>query len=382
MRFLLETKVVQFDNYYKQLSEVSDLLDPLNIRILGCMSNVGPRNLLEVSRRTRIPFSTVYHRVARFEKRIGRVAHLVPRFSKLGLACLVVIGKAKPGREEQLTAAFKLPNYWRSVTRCEGGFTNYSVHCVPVQHLRRFHRYVKQISLSGLADRIETTPVGDYVPFSLNFKHYDTAERTWRFTWDKWFEGLMRQKVIKSARDPTEYAKVVSKQDLIIVRELQKNGRTTLAELAPLLNMTLPGVKYHFDKLLATGVCDDFWVNLFPYPVEISAVYDIMVDFHTADRMNKFYSFIPNLFFIIDVTKVLGRNSLLLRAYIPETQVSGMFDFLSELTKKKAFASYSALRLRFETRKSQTISDELFDDRSKSWTFDLAHCVTTLRMIS
>jgi DNA-binding Lrp family transcriptional regulator len=379
---LLATEVVQFDSYYKRWSEVSDLLDPLNVRILGCISQVGPRNLLEVSRRTRIPFSTVYHRVARFEKRIGRIGYLVPRFSKLGLTCLVVLGRAKPGREEQLSAALKLPNYWWSVTRCEGGFTNHSAHCVPVQHVKTFYRYIRRVSLSGLADRIQTVRVGDYAPFSLNFKHYNAAERTWEFTWDKWFEGLMHQKVVERARDPANYVEVTSKHDLLIVKELQKNGRTTLAELASLLNMTLPGAKYHYDKLLARGVCDNFWVNIFPYPIEISAVYDIMIDFSTPEKMNKFYSFIPKLSFIIDITKVLARNSLLARAYIPEMQVSNMFDFLSQATRKKAWASYSALRLRFETRKSQTISYELFDDRKKTWRFDLGECVTALRKIS
>jgi DNA-binding Lrp family transcriptional regulator len=224
--------------------------------------------------------------------------------------------------------------------------------------------------------------VGDYAPFSLNFKHYNAAERTWEFTWDKWFEGLMHQKVVERARDPANYVEVTSKHDLLIVKELQKNGRTTLAELASLLNMTLPGAKYHYDKLLARGVCDNFWVNIFPYPIEISAVYDIMIDFSTPEKMNKFYSFIPKLSFIIDITKVLARNSLLARAYIPEMQVSNMFDFLSQATRKKAWASYSALRLRFETRKSQTISYELFDDRKKTWRFDLGECVTALRKIS
>lgn len=382
MMALLETQVVRFDNYLKRLSEVSDLLDSLNVRILSCVSEVGPRNLLEVSRRTRIPFSTVYHRMARFEKRVGRMAYLLPRFSKLGLTCVVVIGRAKPGREEQLTAAFKLPNYWWSVNRCEGGFSNYSVHCVPVEHLKAFYRYIKQISVNGLADRIETIRVGDYIPFNLDFSNYNVEEGTWKFTWDKWFEAIQRQKVTERARDPTDYHKVASKTDLIIVKELQKNGGTTLAELAPLVHMTLPGVKYHYDRLVAMGVCDNFWVNLFPYPVEISAVYDIMVDFNTTERMNRFYSFIPNLFFIIDATKVQEKSSLLMRAYIPDTQVSNLFSFLSELTKKKVFASYSALRLRFETRNSQTISYELFDDKKKSWAFDLAQCVTTLRKIS
>jgi DNA-binding Lrp family transcriptional regulator len=378
---MLETELLRFENYYSRLFEAFSLLDSLNTRIVGCMADIGPRNLLEVSRRTRIPFTTVYHRVSKLEGRVGKVAELIPSFSKLGLTVLVVIGKAAPGDEERLTKGLKLPNYWWSLTRCEGGFTHHSVHCVPVEHLTSFNRYLRQLSHSGLVDNLEVIRVGDLLPLGLDFRYYDTVEQTWRFAWDKWFEKLMRQKAIRRIGDPTNYTRVVNKHDLLIVKELQKNGRTTLAALAPVMGMTLPGVKYHYDRLRARGVCKHFSIEMLPYPIEVSAFYDIMLDFPNNERMNRFFSVINNLFFFVDATKVIGKNSLLLRAYIPETQVSNMFQFLSELTRRKMLTSYSALRLRFETRLRQTISYELFDEK-KGWIFDCAKCMTALKKIS
>jgi DNA-binding Lrp family transcriptional regulator len=378
---LLSTQLVRFDDYYKQVFEASKMLDSLNTRILECMATVGPRNLLEVSRRTGIPFTTVYHRVDKLETRIGRVSHLLPTYSKLGLARLVVIAKARPGVEERLTKALKLPNYWSSVTRCEGGFTHHSVQSVPVEHLTRFDSYLKRLSRNGLVDNLEVIRVGDMLPLNLNFQCYDTVDQTWRFAWDKWFEKLMRLKAVRRIGDPTNYSRVVDKHDLFIVKEFEKNGRTTLAKLAPTMGMTLPGVKYHYDKLVARGVCQYFTIDVFPFPIEVSAVYDIMLDFPSRDRMNRFFSFVDRLFFFIDVTKVIGKNSLLLRAYIPEMQVSNMFQFLSELTRRKLVASYSALRLRFETRVRQTISYELFDEK-KGWVFDYAKCMAELKKAS
>ena len=378
---MLETELVRFDNYYKQLFETFRLLDSLNARILECIAEVGPRNLLEVSRRTGIPFTTVYHRIGKLEGRVGKIFELIPRLSKLGLTCLVVIGKARQGAEEQLTDGLKLPNYWWSLTRCEGGFTHYSVHCVPVEHLSRFNRYLRQLSHSGFVDNLEIIRVGDLLPLSLNFKYYDAVGQTWRFAWDKWVEKLRRQKPVRRIDDPTDYTRVVDKHDLLIVKEFQKNGRTTLAALAPVLGMTVPGVKYHYDRLLVRGVCEHFSTEMYPYPIELSAVYDIMLDFPSRQRMNEFYSFVKHLFFFIDVTKVIGKNSLLLRAYIPEMQVSNMFQFLSELTRRKMLTSYSALRLRFESRVRQTISYELFDEK-KGWIFDYAGYVTELKKIS
>jgi DNA-binding Lrp family transcriptional regulator len=377
---LLDTELVRFDSYYKRLFEASMLLDSLNIRILGCMAKVGPRNLLEVSRQTGIPFTTVYHRVGKLEKRIGRVAHLVPSFSKIGLVCLVVLAKSKTGVEDEVTEALRLPNYWSSLTRCEGGFTHHSVQCVPVRHFAEFGRYLKQISRIGLVDNIEIIQVGDMLPLGLDFQYYDPVDQTWRFAWDKWLRKLLHQKAVGRIDDPRDYECVVDGHDLYIVKELQKNGRKTLAALAPALGMTLPGVKYHYDKLAKRGVCKHFWIDMFPYPIEFSAVYDIMLDFPSREKMNRFFSFVSNLFFFIDVTKVMGKNSLLLRAYIPEMQVSNMFQFLSELTRRKMLTSYSALRLRFETRVSQTISNELFDEK-KGWLFNYAKCAAELAKI-
>jgi DNA-binding Lrp family transcriptional regulator len=377
---LLKTELVRLDNYYQRLFEASNMLDSLNVRILGCMANVGPRNLLEVSRRTRIPFTTVYHRVNRLEKRVRRVAQLLPSYSKLGLTCLVVIAKARPATEEQLANGLKLPNYWSSVTRCEGGFTHHSVQCVPVEYLTGFDRYLRQLLRNGLVDNLQVVRVGDIIPLNLNFQYYNVTDRTWSFTWDRWFEKLIQLKTIKRIDDPVSYARVTDKHDLFIVKELQKNARTRLAGLARMMGLTLPGVKYHYDRMVARGVCKHFWIEVFPCPIEVSAVYDIMLDFPSRESMNKFFSFLNSLFFFIDVTKVVGKNSLLVRAHIPEMQVSNMFQFLSQLASRRALTSYSALRLRFETRASQTISYELFDEK-KGWIFDSAKCAAELKRI-
>ena len=377
---LLTTELVRFDDYYRRASEASKILDSLNTRILGCMATAGPRNLLEVSRRSGIPFTTVYHRVAKLERRIGRVAFLIPSHSKLGLSCLVVIAKAGPGLEEQLTKALKLPNYWWSVTRCEGGFTHHSIHCVPLEHLTHFGSYLGQLSRNHLVDNLQVVRVGDILPLNPDFEYYDTADRSWRFAWDKWLAKLMRPKTVKRIDDPAKYTRVADKHDLFIIKELEKNGRTTLAKLAAMMDMTLPGVKYHYDKLLAKDACRHFKIEAFPFPIEISAVYDLMLNFPSREHMNRFFSIASNLFFLYQVAKAIGKNSLMFRAYIPEMQVSNMFQFLSELTRRRMLASYSALRLRFETRARQTVSYELFDEK-KGWIFDYEKCTAELKKI-
>jgi DNA-binding Lrp family transcriptional regulator len=374
----MRTELVHIRDYFDRLSEAGKSLDTLNVAIFTWMSKAGPRNLLEVSRRTGIPFTTVYHRVRKFESDFGRISHLAPTYSKLALTCLVVINNATSGNEERLSLALKIPNYWSSVTRCEGGFTHYSIHSVPLQHVRKFRQYLAQLIQRGLAESLKIIQVGDYEPFNLNFRNYDPRIRTWRFPWDHWLDDIREQKIAMRIDDPEGYPHIVDKRDLLIVKELEKNGRKTFAELAPMVGITLQGTKLRFDKLTKRGICRNYWIDVFPYPREISAMYDIMLDFRSAEAMNRFYSFIGSLFFIISAMKVLNRNSLILRTYILESQVSNLFQFLAELATRKMVTSYSALRLRLETRESQTISYELFDDQ-KGWIFDYEKCVKALR---
>jgi hypothetical protein len=93
--------------------------------------------------------------------------------------------------------------------------------------------------------------------------------------------------------------------------------------------------------------------------------------------MNRFYSFLNQLPFILVVAKVIQRNALLVRTYIPETQLMNMFTFFSELANAGILASYSLLRLNFAGRRTQTISYELYDDKS-GWMFNLQKCTAQL----
>jgi len=223
--------------------------------------------------------------------------------------------------------------------------------------------------------------IGDYEPVNIAFDNFDAKRRVWSFPWDKWLRGLIRHKATRQALDPESYDLQVDKRDLLIVKELQKNARKTFAELAPILGITLQGVKYRFDKLTARGVCRNYSIDIFPYPTDVSAVYDVMLDFASKRAMDRFYTYVPNLLFVIGLSKVLGKSNLIVRVYILESQVVNLLRFLEELVRRDQLKAYSAVRLRLETRTSQTISYEQFEDK-KGWLFDYDGCLRALRKIT
>src|SRR5208337_3633338 len=125
---ILESEYVQLPNYFKGIVETEKQLDPTNIKILTAMWKHGPRNILEVSRRTRLPFTSVYHRVAKLEAKTGRVAYVMPESSHLGLVRVIVLTAAAPGYEETVAKALQLPNVWSFINPCEGSYTTLSAH--------------------------------------------------------------------------------------------------------------------------------------------------------------------------------------------------------------------------------------------------------------
>jgi DNA-binding Lrp family transcriptional regulator len=356
-------------------------LDVMSIKIFSAMWKYGPRNLLEISRRTGISFTSVYHRVERIESRSGPVAYLAPKTSKIGMVKVVVLATARLGCEEAVTRAMTAPNLWGAIESCEGMFTHDSIHWVPIGYLDQFTSYLSDLSRTELVSDFKIILTGDYVPNFPDFTYYNITKHEWTFPWAKWLAEIIDRKTTATLLDPPSYETDVDKKDLFIVRKLQVNARISYSELASLLGISLYGVKYHFDKkLIPQGIVNSFQFNIVPYPKEVSAFHEIMLEFDSALSMNKFISIVKRLFFVVGFSKVLNKNAVLLRTYILESEVRRLFTFFSELAKAHLLVSYSAIRKDLQSRRTQTISDELFDEK-RGWIIDFDKCRKELDLL-
>jgi len=61
------------------------LLDEENIKILQTMKQHGPRNLQQIARKSKLPYTTVYGRVAKLQSLNALSTHVHPSYSKIGL---------------------------------------------------------------------------------------------------------------------------------------------------------------------------------------------------------------------------------------------------------------------------------------------------------
>jgi DNA-binding Lrp family transcriptional regulator len=369
----LQTSFVQLPNYFKGIGEVEKQLDETNIKILTAMATYGPRNLLEISRRTGIPFTSVYHRVAKLEEKSGRIVYLLPDTSKFGMVKVIVLLGANPGSETLVTEALKLPKLWRVINPCEGTFTHESSHAVPVQMLAEFKAYIETLGEIGIAQNIKIFLAADSVPVFPNFGYYNPTAKQWAFPWGQWLNS-MKTDFTATVQEPPDYTNHADKKDLLIISKLEDNARFTYSELKPFLQTSLQAIKYHWDKrLIPNDMLKHYAFDVYPYPLEICSYHDVMLEFSSSHSMNQFATILPELFWVMASAKILKSNTLLVRTYIPTIQLPNMFTFFSEMAKQGMLTSYSAIRLSFAGREVQSVPCELFDDE-KGWAVNLQQC--------
>jgi len=346
----------------RSFREVLKRLDPTNIKILSTMAKVGPRNLLEVSRSTGIPFTTVYHRIAQIESHAQQIAHLLPSVAQLGMTRLMVLVAAKPGLEDIVTKALKIPNYWRTVERCEGAFTHHSIQIIPNKFLNEFREYISTMQAKNLIKSFRIVRTGNTYPIFPDFTSYQSGSGEWVFDWNGWLEAVKSGDPIETVEDPRIDPVAVDKTDLEIVSYLEENGRMKFTDIAEKINTSPQTVKYRYDsKLVPGGVVGTFDFVVLPYPAEISSWHEFMLEFPDTTSMNRFFSVAKRLFFIHHVAKALRRNAILIRTRIVGSQVDNMFTFFAEMVNAGQLTTFSAVRLNMGSRVKQTISTELFD---------------------
>jgi DNA-binding Lrp family transcriptional regulator len=186
----------------------------------------------------------------------------------------------------------------------------------------------------------------------------------WRFAWEAWLRQLSDRKASKPARTglrkPSKQP--FDKKDLIILKELMKNARITLADLARMLGTTVPGAKYRFDKIRERGLIHEFVVEFLPYSPEISDLYEVRLDFKNESSLLSKASAFLALPFTLHQSRIRGMNSVAARVYLPRGEMNNLYTLLSRLVRNGTLTNFAYLWLDPLSIKAQTFSYEYYDD--------------------
>jgi DNA-binding Lrp family transcriptional regulator len=334
------------------------------------MKEEGPRNLQNIARASKIPYTTVYSRVTKLEREGLLSTRIHPNYSRIGLTQANIYATPFPGRELLAREALKIPDFWLKMARCIGECNGYfSTMAIPSANTKDFEEYLDQLVARGIIRNVRISWLGESISPVPNFDYYDLSKKAWKFEWKDWLSLFKRRdrhttKSLKKAT-PSGY----DKRDLIILKELYKNARITLADLAKMLSITLPAAKYRFEGLLEKGLIEDYIINILPFAADVSDLSELRLDIKDEGMVKNIENAFIDLPFVLTYAPIRGLNSITARVYVPRVELNNLFTFLSDLVKQNVLTSYSYLQLDAMTLQAQTFSYGQYTDGS-GWKYD------------
>jgi DNA-binding Lrp family transcriptional regulator len=357
------------------------VLDEDNIKIVEAMKKFGPRNLQHISRKSKVPYPTVYTRVNKLESEGLLRTWAYPDFSKIGMSRAIVLLTPAHGRELLARLALKIPGYWIRVIRSSGECNGYySLHAVPAENRQDFENYVEQLVSTGVASDYRIFWLGEFTSNIPNFEYFDFKKNTWKFSWPAWFKMFVDQAPNPKLDQPEPEKVSFDKNDLLILKELMLDAREKLSDFAKMLGITLPAAKYRFDNLVRKGLVHDYVINVLPYPPETSELFEVRLDFRDESLLAANEKVLRRLPFILDFSRIRASNSLTTRMFLQRGEMNNLLALLSALVRKEILDRFSYVLLDPMTIEVQTFSYEFYTDGS-GWHYDNREFIGTLRKL-
>jgi len=347
-------------------------LDFMDLKILENLGIYGPRNLTDIARRLNIPHGTCRKRLERMLSHIFLRFHANVYHTNLGLKKAVVFAEATPGHEQLLFNCLKTNDFWIYVSRCYGMNEGcIGVYTIPKNHYDNFQEFLNKLKESGVARDVKIFWSTCFQSIHSKSNWFDKHTKTWFFPWDKWIEEIPNQgtELPYTLVDPKDFPIMGDETDVYILKELERNPRVSLTNLAKILGISPQLVRYHYEKhVIERGLLEGFEVLTFHFDPAISDTFIFILEFDSIEKLAKLALSLLNKPFAGVLGKVLGENALIARIYLPKNEFREFIETLSKLIKANLLESYSYVILDLRKTSRQTISYEYF--KHQSWIYD------------
>jgi len=347
-------------------------LDDMDVKILEGLSLLGPRNLALIAKHLEMPTTTVRYRVQRMLNNSILFFHLNPYHTFMGLKKTVVFIEAEPGYEDLLLDCLRVNDYWLFLSRCYGPYEGVAgIWTVPKEKVKNFEDFTDVLIDYGVAKSIETNFSTCFEGIPVQKRWFDTKDAEWGFDWNEWkrevatIEGTLPYTLV----EPDDWPIKVDKEDLLIVKELEKDGKATLTDIAKAINLPLETVKYHFrEHVTKRGLIEGYQVEIYRFPFPLSEILFFKFEFENHDQMRRFALAIHDKPFPIFLGKVLGENALVSQMYLPKWEFRMFINVLSSMIREGMLKTYHYVIQDMYQNWRQTIPYQHFNDGD--WDYD------------
>jgi DNA-binding Lrp family transcriptional regulator len=370
----------------RELAKVSGymkMLDKTNATIIGALSRHDPRNTSLIAKSVGLPNSTVVFRIKKLMKKMDLEVNARVDFNKLGLMRAIVFAETLPGQWNTLWKALENLGCLTYLTKCHGRFYGcYAIFAFPAEYKKKFEEYfaeAKRLQIFSNFFLFWTTNLCEVHP---SFDWYDFKKREWIFQWQQWVEEITNASdhLSESLADPQEYPILADEKDLLLLRQLEKNGVATFKELAKVANMSPRSIAYrYYNHLIERNLIVDHMVHFYPYPYQICDVCTFIIEFADEKALAKFTNSLDDKPFILSYAKVLGKNTLITNTYIPKAEFPKFINSLSQLAEMHLVKSFFHLVLTLIPHKRGGVPYEFFKDGT--WKCDIEKSIKRLKEI-
>jgi DNA-binding Lrp family transcriptional regulator len=319
-------------------------LDTLDVKILEGLSMLGPRNLALIAENLQIPQTTVRYRVQRMLSNSILFLHLNPYHTFMGLKKSVVFFEAEPGYEDLLLDCLRVNDFWLYLGRIYGPYEGCAgIWTVPKEKANLFEEFTKTLIEYGVARSVELNWSTCFEGIPVQKRWFDQKKLEWEFNWGelvneiRTIEGSLPYTLV----EPDDWPIRVDLEDLLIIKELEKDGKTTLTEISEAVNLSLETVKYHFrEHVVKKGLIEGYQVEIYRFPFPLSELLWFKFEFNSYDQFRRFALALHDKPFPIFLGKVLGENALISQIYLPKWEFRKFVNTLSSLIREGHLMGY------------------------------------------
>lgn len=343
-------------------------IDDNCIKIVRSLNKVRTRNLSLVARETSMPPALVHYYYDKLARRGILRLNVDINLEKLGLTPVIVIAKPFYNAVDRAGEALKIVNYWKEISKCylSDQTYYYCYYAIPTNKKRLFEDFINELKQRKILDKAYLYWKPRKQHPKPNFQWFDTKNKQWVFKWDEWIKEILTH-ISSSKESPTEesferkaYAPL-DEADFFILRKIEEDTEVTFKDLALMLGVTPPTIRYHYYKhLINYGIIKGYEPTIYPYPRQFAHQSIVRIKFDNPHKLEAFIKSLEEKPFTQELMIYEKELLLIMRIYMLIDQLPGFIRTLTQIHSKKLISRYNWCLIDPEKDWRQLLPAELY----------------------
>jgi len=338
-------------------------LETIDIKILECLDQYGPRNLSLIARNLGIPRDTVEYRLERMSALFSLHPTAVVRASKIGMKTAFLFVSSSPRFKEALIECVKANDYWRYLSQIYGNTEGVlAFYNIPLEHTRNFEEFFYLLKSLKFVKNSKLYWTTGFKTINPTMKWFDPNSGRWILKWKEWINeiALLEPEMPPTFEEPEDYSIEADYIDMFILSRLEINGRASLKEISQKLGITPAAVSYHYNKhILKRGLIKEWNITIRRFEGDSDRFF-FFFRFNSEEEMTRFAFSVQDKPFLYGLRRICGENTLIAHLGLPPGEFRTFLQSLSHLIKMGFLQSYDYLLEDYTTALGRTIPYRYF----------------------